>query len=112
MEQTHIFNRIEAGMDVVQEADKQKVGTVEFVRYGEGEGVDIPEVDSLIEIFADIFDPKADYPEEVYQRLYSDGFLIVDRGLKSDVYVLPNQIVHVVDGEVHINVNEDDLLSE
>lgn len=112
MEKTHIFNRIEEGMDVVQEADKEKIGTVEFVRYGEGEVDDLPEVDTLIEILADVFDPKTDYPEEVYQRLYSNGFLVVDRGLKSDVYVLPEQIVHVVDGEVHINVDEDDLLSE
>lgn len=112
MEQTHIFNRIEEGMDVVQEFDKEKIGTVEFVRYGEGEVDDLPEVDTLIEILADVFDPKTDYPEEVYQRLYSNGFLVVDRGLKSDVYVLPDQIVHVVDGEVHINVDEDDLLSE
>ena len=112
MEQTHIFNRIEEGMDVVQESDKEKIGTVEFVKYGEGEDVEAPEIDTIMELLADIFDPKTDYPDEVYQRLYANGFLVVDRGLKSDVYVMPNQIVHVVDSEVHINVSEDDLLSE
>ena len=113
MEQTHIFKTIEKGMPVLQESDKEKIGTVEYVKFGEGEGtVDLPEINTITQALAEVVDPKRNYPEEVYQRLYSEGFLVVDRGLKSDIYVLSSQVLHVVDGEVHVNVDEDSLLKE
>lgn len=113
MEQTHIFKNIEKGMPVLQESDKEQIGTVEYVKFGEGEGaVELPTVDTITETLAEVVDPKRNYPKEVYEKLYAEGFLVVERGLKSDVYVLPNQVVHVVDGEVHIGVSEDELLEE
>lgn len=113
MERTHIFDGIEEGMPVVQESDKEKIGVVEFVRYGEGEGaIALPEIDTIVEMLADALDTDSDYPDEVYEKLYAEGFLRVERGLKPDAYVFPSQIAHVLDGEVHINVDEDELLNE
>ncbi|GAB5494701.1 MAG: hypothetical protein Phog2KO_49160 [Phototrophicaceae bacterium] len=113
MEQTHIFKTIEKGMPVLQESDKEKIGTVEYVKFGEGEGtVDLPQIDNIVKALAEAVDATRNYPDEVYQRLYTEGFLIVDRGLNSDVYVLSSQVVHVVDGEVHVNVDADDLLKK
>jgi len=113
MERTHIFNSIETGMPVIQESDKEKVGTVEFIRFGEGAEVgELPEVDTLVEILAEAFTANDRFPDEVYQKLYAEGFLKVDRGLKPDAFVLPSQIAHVVDGEVHTSVDEDELLNE
>jgi hypothetical protein len=113
MQRTNILDAIKIGMPVLQESDKEKIGKVEFVRYGEGlDSVDLPEVDTLVEILADAFSASNKYPDAVYKKLYAEGFIKVERGLKSDVFVFPNQIAHVVNGEVHINVNEDDLMKE
>lgn len=113
MEKTHIFDDIEKGMDVVEEGTKDKVGTVEFIRYGEGaEAVDLPEIDTIVEMLAEAFDTDSNYPDEVYEKLYAEGFVQVERGLKPDAFVFPSQIVHVRDNEVHINVSGDDLLKE
>ena len=114
MERTHIFDAIEEGMPVLQESDKEQIGTVEFVRYGEGTSsdIDLPSADTIMKTLADIFDPDTNYPDEVYERLYAEGYIRVERGLEPDAFVLPNQIEHIVDGEVHISVSEEDLFTE
>lgn len=113
MEMTHIFDNIKKDMPVLQESDKEKIGTVEFIKFGEGDGaVDLPEIDTIVEMLTEAVNFQSDYPKEVYERLYAEGFLVVERGLKPDVYVLASQVVHVVDGEVHVNVDEDELLAE
>ena len=113
METKHIFDNIEDGMLVVQESDKEKVGTVEFIRYGEGDGaVELPGIDTITEMLAEALHVDSNYPDEVYEKLYAEGFIRVERGLEPDVYVFPSQIAHVANGEVHISITEDELLKE
>ena len=109
MERLHIFDEIEIGMPVKQESDKSDVGTVEFMKYGKAT---TPGVDIVTEFVRDVFDAKPDFPDEVYEKLYAEGFIRVERGLKPDAFVFPSQIAHIANNEVHIKVDEDDLLTE
>lgn len=113
MELTHIFDDIKNDMPVIQPNDNEEIGKVEFVRYGEGgNNADLPATETIIEALAEALTGNPDYPDEVYQRLYSEGYIQVERGLEPDAFVFPNQIANVTDGKVYLKVNEDDLLKE
>lgn len=113
MENTHIFDHIENDMPVIQPSDNEEIGKVEFVRYGEGDSVaDLPEIDTIVEALANALTGNSNYPDEVYQRLYAEGYIQIERGLEPDAFAFPSQIECVSDGKVYLTVNQDNLLKE
>ncbi|MGJ3237720.1 MAG: hypothetical protein ACFE0Q_03340 [Anaerolineae bacterium] len=106
-----ILNDVQEKMTVMESANGEKIGTVEFVRYGEStDSVDLPEIETIAQTLREALDPDVSYPDEVYKRLYNEGFVRVDRGLQSDLFVFPNQIERVSDDVVYLNVSKDNLL--
>lgn len=118
-----ILNGIYEGIPVY-DANRNKIGNVEFVHFGAaGEtqrthgsgaatvtpadtGYDRP----LTDIFASIFNP-GDVPDEVAQKLYRTGFVRIDSdGLfAADRYVTPDQITRVADDGVYLSATRNEL---
>ena len=53
---------------------------------------------------------KYDLPEEIRQRMLTEGFIRISATLHSDRYALPEQISRVHEDHVHLTVAFDDLL--
>mgnify|MGYP001313382605 FL=1 len=115
------LSRINEGMDVFDRTG-DKIGEVDYVYFGETD-VATPEVeaqsvsnrdpreDTLVDLVADAFRAD-DMPDELRQRLQMHGFLKLSTGmLRSDRYVLPEQIASITSNAVHLNVALDELLS-
>ena len=113
------MSRINEGMDVFDRTG-DKVGEVDYVYFGEIDPT-TPEVEattpsdrdpreaSVVDIVADAFRAD-DLPEELRERLQMHGFIRLNTGmLRSDRYVLPEQIASVTSNAVHLNVKLDEL---
>lgn len=121
---TEELTRIEEGMTVI-DVNGDKVGTVEFVRFGDEDytqpGPETSEVyyatereDTFIDIVAQVFDPHEidAMPKELQERMYRHGFLKVDPGLfHRDRYVLLDNVNSVMDSEVHLSITKDELFN-
>jgi len=116
-----VLTRIHEGMDVFDRTG-DKVGKVDYVYFGD-EDATTPQADvatpseratrddTVVDVVAEAFRSE-DMPEELRQRLQLHGFVKVSTGmLRSDRYVLPEQIASVTGEAVHLNVAHDELLS-
>src|SRR5579871_6724821 len=116
-----ILKNVREGMEVYDNQNK-KAGKVkelyfgassdEMMRHGAGAAT-APDpnlrADSLIDDVArGIFDTN-DVPEEMQQRLINDGFVRIDAAgiFTGDRFVLPEQIDHVDDKKVYLNISRD-----
>ena len=121
--QTHDVNAIKEGLDVL-DANDEKIGTVDTIKFGEENsstiGSDVSEGGSGADdgIMSDsIFDDLAraiagddNIPDEVRQRLMVSGYFKVASGLfRNDAYVLMDQVAHITDDHVHLNVAKDHI---
>ncbi len=117
----NLLHQIREGMDVY-DSTGERVGTVEYVHFGdENPARPGPEAatpspmlerdPTLVDMVAEAFSTD-DIPEELQQRLRLHGFVKVDFGLlRSDRYILPDQIAGVSADKVHLNVSQDELVS-
>lgn len=116
------LRNVEQGMKVYDSA-RHEIGKVEYVRFGDDDPM-TPEVEaagtsaypedennSILENIAEAFHSD-DLPEEVRQRLLSQGFVRLDAdGLfAADRYITPDQISSVTSEGVTLSVSKDDLL--
>ncbi|MEM9953790.1 MAG: hypothetical protein AAF846_19430 [Chloroflexota bacterium] len=109
---TTTFEHIEEGMTVIT-PDDNEVGTVEFVQYADGGSeAELPEIENIMDVLADALTMNTRHPKEVYERLYLNGFIRIERGLEPDKYAMPEQIECVTDDTVYLNVAEEELLDE
>lgn len=116
------------GMQVLDNANK-RIGTVKDIYFGadsdemskHGAGAATapnPSVreNSLVEDLArGLVDfPGEDLPQEMRQRLINEGYLQIDTAgiLRSDRFILPEQIVRVGDDNVYLNVSLEGLLKD
>lgn len=115
------LSRINEGMEVFDRTG-DKIGQVDYVYFGEdnpvtpeAEAADVsernPREENLVDIVAEAFRGN-DMPDEMRERLQMHGFIRLNTGmLRSDRYVLPEQIASVTDNAVHLNATLDELLS-
>ncbi|WP_417307545.1 hypothetical protein [Devosia sp.] len=116
------LRNVEQGMKVY-DLDRHHIGKVEYVRFGDDDP-STPEVEaagssaypednnhSIIEDLAEAF-RSDDLPEEVRERLLSQGFVRLDAdGLfAADRYITPDQITSVTSEGVTLGVSKDDLM--
>jgi hypothetical protein len=123
-----LLKSVHKGMEVLDRANK-RIGTVKDVYFGadsdemmqHGAGAATapdPSMrrDSLIERVARELAnvPGDELPEEMRRRLINEGYIQIDTAgiLRSDRFILPEQIVRVHDEHVHLNVALDDLLKD
>lgn len=119
-----ILKSIHEGMEV-HDSQEHKVGTVEEVYFGadsdemmrHGAGAATAPNPSLTndnivtDVARAVFTGYDDLPEEMRQRLLNEGFLRISGPiLRSDRYVMPDQIARVHEDHVHLTVAFDDLL--
>ena len=105
------FNHIVEGMEVY-DRDGNLIGTVEDYRVGEGT-IKAAETDTITtaEIISDALGGHKDLPTVLYGRLYDKGFVRINRGfLRKDMLILPEQIEHINEVSLHLNVNDSELI--
>ena len=121
-----ILKNVHEGMEVYDNRNK-RIGKVEELYFGassdetmkHGAGAatapdpNLRDNTLIDDIARGLFDSE-DIPDEMRQRLVNDGFLRMDASgiLAGDRYVLPEQIDHVADDHVYLNVMLDDLLKK
>ncbi len=121
-----ILNTIREGMDVYDN-EGDRIGQVDFVYFGAatdvqqnlGTGPAAPAAaddvqmrdDSLIDAFAEVFDP-GEVPEELREKLMQSGYIRLDaEGLfAADRFITPEQIASVREKDVQLNVTRDQLI--
>lgn len=125
MTQEHsALNGVHEGM-AVYDANRDKIGEVEFVHFGSasetqlahGTGpatvapADAGYDRSLVDIFASIFSP-GEVPDQLAQKLYRTGFVRIDSAglFAADRYITPDQITRVDNDSIHLNVTRDELI--
>lgn len=115
------FENVAEGMEVY-DVEGEKVGEVKTIFFGDvsdtaielgGDIADSPALDlggdTFVDNLADVFGD--DIPRELAERLINEGYLLVEGGLlRSDRFVLPYQVAQVSGDEVHLNVDEDELI--
>ncbi len=116
-----LLARVRQGMEVY-DADGDHIGNVEFVQMGDEDptnlGVetatdDRPELrdSSLVEDVARAFVTEDNVPEELAERMRRYGYIRLDAGLlRSDRFVMHDQISSVTEDRVNLNVKGDGLL--
>lgn len=117
-----LLSRIYEGMEVY-DSDGEKVGKVDYVRFGEedlgelGTQAATPsqmaeDKNTLFDNLADVFTDANDIPETLRGRLLRYGYIKIDTGLlKSDRFVESTQIAGIVDDHVNLHVTRDELLN-
>lgn len=115
-----VLSRITEGMDVFDRTG-DKIGEVDYVYFGD-EDPTTPEADvattsergtrddTIVDVVAEAFRTE-ELPQELRERLQVNGFIKLSTGmLRSDRYVLLEQIASVAGDGVHLNVALDDLV--
>ena len=117
------LNLVEEGMDVY-DSNGDKIGEVKMVYLGttsdeaeayttESASVPDPDLyrdDSFVEDIAEVFAGE-EMPEEVRERLLTNGYLHIEGGLfGNDQYAMGNQVAGVDDEGVHLNTTSEHLL--
>ena len=116
-----ILTRITEGMDVLDRTG-DKIGEVDAVYFGD-EDAATPQADvataseratrddTIVDVVAEAFRTD-ELPQELRERLLVHGFVKVGTGmLRSDRYILPDQIASVTGEGVRLNVTLDELVS-
>lgn len=116
-----VLAQIHEGMDVFDRTG-DKVGEVDYVYFGD-EDATTPEADvatpseratrdnTIVDVLAEAFRTE-DLPQELRERLQVHGFVKVSTGmLRSDRFVLPEQIASVTGEAVHLDAAFDELIS-
>ena len=123
-----ILKNVRKGMEVKDSQDK-RIGTVkdlyfgadsdEMMRHGAGAATapdpSVREASLVEDVARGIADVSGDdLPEEMRQRLINEGYIRIDTAglLRSDRFILPEQIARVHDNHVHLTVTLDDLLKD
>lgn len=114
-----VLTRITEGMEVFDRTG-DKIGEVDYVYFGDDNPA-TPEVeaatpsdrdpreDTIVDVVAEAFTVD-DMPEELRERLKMHGFIKLSTGLlRSDRYIMPDQIASVTANKVHLNVALDEL---
>ena len=106
---TYTFKDVEEGMPVI-DSNGDRVGTVDFLHYGQEPGTGDVQTNDLIEEVAEVFAADNNIPEELQERLKREGYIQIDSGiLQSDAFVMEDQIARV-DEHVHLTITKDKLI--
>lgn len=105
------FNEIATGMDV-HDVNGDRVGTVQSFRYGDASvEPDKPDLNVIQQLLEPLLNGSREFPEVIYDRMYREGFLRVQRGLlRSDVFVFAKEVESISGEDIHLNVDKDELL--
>lgn len=123
-----LLKSVHKGMEVLDSANN-RIGTVKDVYFGADSDEMMPHgagaatapdpsmrENSLVENIARELAkvPGEELPEEMRKRLINEGYIQIDTAgiLRSDRFILPEQIVHVRDEYVYLGVSLDDLLKD
>ncbi len=116
--ENEVLSKIHEGMAVLDQ-DGHKIGKVEFVQMSSGDvagrGAATPTTDqrssSILDDFAKAFSASDELTDDVKSRLLFSGFVRMDSDalLRSERYILPEQIAYVSGEEVHLNAKFKDL---
>ncbi len=103
---------VREGMTVL-DPDGQELGTVAEVKMSDpgavtGAGQEMPPDNDLVSAIARAIRP-GELPEQIAARLTRLGYFRIDQRLARDVLVAADQVAHVEDGQVQLNVSEDSL---
>lgn len=116
-----LLSRIYEGMEVY-DSDGEKVGNVDFVRFGEEDTGELGtesattsrtavDKNTLFDSLAEVFTDADDIPDTLRERLLRYGYIKIDTGLlKSDRYIESTQIAGVVEDHVNLHVTREELL--
>jgi len=119
---TNMLAHVEKNMDVY-DARGNKIGTVDHVQFGDEDPARPgPETataktmptqadHTLVEDFAEAITAASHIPQAMRSRLIRYGFVKLDTGfLRSDRYILPDQIDRVMDDYVQLSATRSDLI--
>jgi len=114
-----VMDNVEEGM-TVKDSNGDRVGSVDFIRFGEGhEAISVPndntadDQETITDLIVDIFTSESDMPEEVRAKLERHGFARVNGILPGSThFFIPEQIERVEDETVYLNVTKDELADE
>lgn len=108
-----LLSQVKEGMAVV-DANGDHIGTVKSVYFG-GDSEQMNRNDPYQNTFADFiaraFAVEPDIPETLRNRMEQEGFIVVDRTLAIDPYVLPEQVHMVSDNSIILRTAVDELLT-
>lgn len=113
-----VMDDISEDMSVV-DSQGNKVGSVDFVRFGEGHDVasvssadNTDDFNTVVDIAIDAFSQQSDMPEELRAKLKRHGFARVSGLLPNDTYYfIPEQVTRIEDDTVYLNTTKDNLVS-
>ena len=106
------FAQIVEGMNVY-DRDGVHIGAVKAFRSGEGT-IEAQNAEMLtkVEVISQTIGTSVKLPSQLYDRMFAEGFVCVNRGLlRSDGVIFPEQIDEVVDNTIYLKVGRDELAS-
>lgn len=114
-----ILAQVKEGMDVY-DADGDRLGKVEFVRFGDMDSADpvdtdrLDREDSLIGNLAEALSTDEEMPDTVAERFLRHGYIRIDSGglFSDDKYVGPELIAGVDTDGVRLRVTKEELTGE
>lgn len=122
-EQTDLMFRVREGMDVYDRYG-DRIGIVEFVTFGDGDfdpddTIDLTEQARerrqnhefrRREVLTDL-DTAEHIPYDIRLHMEQEGFVLMDAGLlRTDRYILPEQIINVAGNRLVVRAMRDDLI--
>lgn len=111
LKQTLATKNITKGMSVIDNAG-ERIGTVIAFRQGEGTiKTNQTDAGTISETVREALGGKKRLSAALYSRLFSEGFLYINRGvLRGTVIVYPDQIDQVAGDKITLHINRRDVV--
>ncbi len=114
------MEQIRVGASVFDRTGKE-VGAVKTVQFGDdnahtarAEAVappELPQQHPFLDAIAAVLAPTPTLPDPIRERIIRTGYVHVERNpVQGDAFIVADQIAGVSDSEVHLSVDEDDLI--
>jgi len=105
------LHEVKKGMDVYDRNGEQ-IGTVQAMHLGDANIDDTtPNIATIQKFLEPLLNGPHEFPEVIYNRMYREGFVRVQRGLlQSDAFVFANEIQNIEGQDVHLNVPKDEIM--
>ena len=118
---SQLMVNIQEGMNVL-DSNEENIGSVKFVKMGD-ENPNTPQVEAstagsidstdmgIDDVLADLFEVNT-IPEVLQEKMLRHGYIGIDGLLSATRFALSEQISHIHDDHIHLNVNKDELITK
>lgn len=109
--QTPELRHVTKGMEVY-DINGNQLGTVQAMHFGDANIEDTtPNINMIQKFLEPLLNDPREFPEVIYNRMYREGFVRVQRGLlRSDLFVFANEIQRIEDQKVYLSIPEDEIM--